>query len=104
EELGDRSEQGGPPRDGGERGPGLPSRPLGGPLEGGGGGSVSGVWRKASDRALDRGRPHVSARHALFAAAQGHVRRRGRNRAAVPDGVLRDRAVPGRGGRSRAGG
>ena len=47
--------------------------------------------RHDRDRAGDRGRQHLQARHPLLGAARRHLPRRGRQRAADRDGQLRDR-------------
>ena len=58
--------------------------------------------RAADDRAGDRDRQHLQARHALLRAARRQLPRRDRRRAADLDGLLRDRPGADRGGRRRA--
>ena len=93
-QLGDRSERGRPPRERGQRGPRLPRGSVGGRGPGPPGRSVSSLRRKPPLGQGHRGRTHLPARHEILQGAQGHVRGRGRDRAALPDGVLRDRATP----------
>ena len=55
------------------------------------------------DRAGDRGRQHLQARHPLLGAARRHLPRRARQGAPDPDGQLRHRPGADRRGRDRAG-
>ena len=65
-------------------------------------GDTTAGGRDDRDRAGDRGRQHLQARHPLLGAARRHLPRRGRRGAADRDGLLRDRPGADRRRRDRA--